>query len=148
MPLDTPSPLGRTAAITDALAQIGRVNGTMMPKSRKRGDAEAYEFFTASLINQLNEARRNQAKKALIAKGIMPDYSADPLPAGTVQTVFSGDVVSLSVKVVEQAARVNVAALVADLEKAGFPPGKLKRLIRKHTTAFNGAHIITASLVV
>jgi hypothetical protein len=61
--------------------------------------------------------------------------------------VYASDVVTISVKVVEQADRVNVAALVADLEKTGIALRTLRRLVKKHTTPYAGAHIFTASLV-
>jgi hypothetical protein len=53
--------------------------------------------------------------------------------------------VTINLKVVPQAPRVNTAALVAALEQAGVKPALLKRLVKKHTEKFGGAHIFTFS---
>jgi hypothetical protein len=146
MPLDAARPLDKTAAITDAFAEIGRVNGTMPPRSRNAKDKLAWEYWTASLLNRLAEARRDKAKRAAVAGDVLPDHTAHPLPVGTVETVYTGALVTIGMKVVEQADRLDVAGFVADLEKSGVASRLLKRLVKRHTRSFPGAHVFTASL--
>ena len=50
------------------------------------------------------------------------------------------------VKVTQQASRLNVDAFVADLAAAGVKTALLRKLRKRHTTDFSGAHIITALL--
>lgn len=146
-PIELPRPSDRAGLITDAFAEIGRVNGTMMPRSHNPQERVAYEYWVASLLARLSEARRERAKKAAVAAAILPDHVASPMPIGTAETVYAGDVVTISVKVVEQSPRLDVAGFLAEAEKLGIPPAKLRRMVKKHTTQFSGAHVFTASLV-
>lgn len=142
MPLDATTPLDRTAQITDAFGELGR----QLPKSRNAKDRLAFEYWVSSILSRLAEARREKAKRAAVAGGVLPDHSAAPMPIGTTETVYTGELVTIGVKVVEQASRLDAAGFIADLEKAGLPARTLKRLVKKHTTTFSGAHIFTASL--
>ena len=142
MPLDA-ARLDRTAAITAAFGAIGK----LLPKPKNGKDAIAYELYAASLVASLADKRREDAKKAAIDAGVLPDYASDPYPVGTEEVVYSGALVAIMLKVVGQADRVNAGGLVADLTEAGVKPALLKRLLKKHTSTFNGAHIFTASLI-
>lgn len=141
MPLDTTK-----SSVTDAIAEdfsaIGYPPGTRNPRDRL-----AEEYWSASLLSRFADARREKAKKAAVTGGVLPDHLAKPYPVGTAETVYAGATVTINLKVVPQADRVNTAALVADLHKAGVKPALLKRLVRKHTEQFGGAHIFTAALV-
>ena len=146
MPLDAARASDRTEALTDAFAELGRANGTAMPPTRKTKDKLAFEYWVASLLNRLAEARRDKAKRVAVAGGVLPDHAANPLPVGTSEIVFVGERVTIALKVVGQTDRVNVPALMADLVKAGVKPAVLKRLVKKHTESFAGAHVFTASV--
>jgi hypothetical protein len=141
MPLDTAKP-NVTDAVAEGFAAIGYPPGT-----RNARDRLAEEYWSASLLSRLADARREKAKKAAVTGGVLPDHLAEPYPIGTAATVYAGPTVTISLKVVPQADRVNTAALVADLQKAGVKPALLKRLVKKHTEQFGGAHIFTAALV-
>jgi hypothetical protein len=155
MPLDathantaeTPFRLSKTGVITEAFANIGTTADTMMPRPRKARDRVAEELWRAQLLSGLAEQRKNDAKRAAIAAGVLPDYTTEPFPVGTAETVYAGPAVTIGLKVVNQGDRVDVPGLVADLEKSGIKPTVLKRLVKKHTRSFGGAHIFTASLV-
>lgn len=147
MPLDSPTPSDKATAIIDAFGEIGRVNGTMIPRRSNAKDRIAYEYWVSSLLNRLSEARRDKARRAAVAGGVLPDHAANPMPVGTVETVYAGGLVTIAMKVVEQADRVDVAGLMADLEAAGVAAKLLKRLAKRHTRTFPGAHVFTASLV-
>jgi hypothetical protein len=142
MPLDSARPLDRTAAITDAFGEIER-----MTKTRNAKDRMAMEYWAASVLLGLAEKRRDKAKRAAVAGGVLPDHAAHPMAIGTAETVYTGAQVRIDVKVVEQADRVDVPAMMVDLERAGVKLVTLRRLLKKHTKTFNGAHIFTASLV-
>lgn len=148
MPLDGVGSSSKVAAVTEAFAEIGRVNGTMIP-GRARGAKVrlAYDYWIASVLAQLAEVRRDKAKKAAVAGEVLPDHAADPYPIGTAQVVYADKVVTIGLKVVAQADRFDVAALLVDLELAGVKPSLLKRLVKKHKRSFDGAHVYTASLV-
>jgi hypothetical protein len=85
-------------------------------------------------------------RNAAVAGGLLPDHTADPMPVGTFETVYSGSLVTITVKVANQPDRVAVPALLADLEAAGVKAALLRRLVKKHSTSFAGAHTFTASL--
>jgi hypothetical protein len=142
MPRAAAAPLDRTAAVAGEFATIG--TGVRI---RDVQDKAAWEYWAASALLGLAEKRRDKAKKQAVAAAVIPNYADDPMPIGTAETVYSGAQVRIDVKVVEQATRVDVAALVIDLERAGVKLATLRRLVKKHTRTFNGAHILTASLV-
>jgi hypothetical protein len=142
MPLDTAKPAGVTDAIAEAFTAIGYPN-----ESRNARDRLAEEYWSASLLSRFADARREKAKKAAVTGGVLPDHLTHPYPVGTSETIYAGATVTINLKVVPQADRLNTAALVADLQKAGVKPALLKRLVKKHTETFGGAHIFTASLV-
>jgi hypothetical protein len=137
----------KTAAIADAFGEIGRVNGTMMPDAGNAKDPLWWEYWVASVLAGLSDARRERAKKALVAAGKLPDYAAHPLAVGAAETIYASALLSAGVKVTAQADRVDVAAVVADLVAKGVEARLLKRTVKRHTKSFNGAHIITAMLV-
>jgi hypothetical protein len=136
-------PLDRTATITEAFGEIG----IALPRSRNAQDKLADEYWAASVLAGLAEKRREKAKRAAVAGNVLPDHAAHPLAIGTAETVYTGALVRIDVKVVEQADRVDVVGFVADLERAGVKLATLKRLRKKHTKSFAGAHVFTASLI-
>jgi hypothetical protein len=145
MPLDAAKTLpkiGAAETINEAFAAIRFPN-----TARNARDRLAEEYWASSLLSRNADARREKAKRAAVTGGVLPDHLARPYPVGTSETVYAGATVTINLKVVPQADRVNTAALVAALEKAGVKPALLKRLVKKHTEKFGGAHIFTASLV-
>jgi hypothetical protein len=147
MPLKAARGNDRTGAVTAAFADIGRAGDTLLPRSRTTLDRLAEEFWRSQVLNRLAEKRKDESKAAAVAGGVLPDYKAEPSPVGTAETVYSGATVAITLRVNAQADHVDVPGLVADLEKAGVKPAVLRRLVRKHTTSFGGAHVFTASLV-
>ena len=156
MPLDTTttSTTGtasqiRSAAVLAAFADVGHVGTTAPPRAKgaaRAVDKTAWEYYVASVGCQTQESRREKAKRACIAAGLIPDTAINPLPVGTLETVYAGLFVTIGLKVAAQADRTNVPGLVADL-LAHIPAKTLNRLVKKHTRSFAGAHIFTASLI-
>jgi hypothetical protein len=132
--------------IAGEFATIGRAGMAPAPRASKVADAAAWEYWVASLLLQLAERRREAAKRAATVARVLPDYINDPYPVGTVETVYSGPLVSIALKVVPQPPRVDVAALLNDLADLGVKPATLKRLVKKHTIEYAGAHVFTATL--
>jgi hypothetical protein len=149
MPLDTLKTSGKTLGRTGVTQLIAEAFGDIgyPPGSRSARDRLAEEYWSASLLSRFADARREKAKKAAVTGGVLRDHLAEPYPVGTSETVYAGATVTINLKVVPQAPRVDTAALVADLQKAGVKPALLKRLVKKHTEQFGGAHIFTAALV-
>ncbi len=141
-----PAAIDGTALIAQAMAEIAESIQAMLPRRASATERAAAEYWGASIANQLAEAWRNRAKRLAVAQGVLPDHTADPYPIGTSETVYVGTLVTVSLKVVEQADRVDVPGLVADLIASGIKPAVLKRLLRRHTKSFAGAHIFSASL--
>ena len=130
-----------------AYNQFAGLVTTMLPKRATAKQRAAVDYWCASLANQTAESWRGKAKVKCVAEGVLPDHEAHPSPIGTAETVYVDEIVSIGMKVVAQADRCDVAALVADLTKAGVDQKVLKRLVKKHTKTYAGAHIFTASLV-
>lgn len=146
MPLDDTRPLDRTASVAEAVAETGRIIRATLPRKATEKDKLFADFWGWSLVLRMVEPLRDKSKRAAIAGGVLPDHSANPFAIGTSETVYTSDLGSIGMKVVEQAERLDVPAFVADLEKIGVKPAQLKRLLKKHTRQFPGAHIFTASL--
>lgn len=136
----------KIAAIAADYHEIGRVNASAMPRSANPDDIDWWTCLVAGQIGSLNDKVKDDAKKRLVSRGKLPDFSAHPLPVGTVRTLYASDLLTASVKVTAQADRVEVAGLVADLVAAGVKPGLLKRLVKRHTRSFAGAHSVTVVL--
>ena len=84
-------------AISVAFDKVGAVNGTAMPKSGNNLDPIAYELYVAQTLKRLCDARLESAKDRSIAAGVMFDTNVTRLPAGTVRTVYAGDIVQVGV---------------------------------------------------
>lgn len=137
----------KTAAIASAFGEIGRTNGTRMPESTNPDDKYWWARLVSQQLGTLNDKAKDDSNKALIARGLLPNYAEHPLPIGTSATIYASDLLTAAVKVTQQADRVDVAALVAELvAKELIKPGVLKRLVKKHTRSFAGAHSVTALL--
>jgi len=130
----------------DARAELDRTLAALLARAKTAKSRAVLAYWASSLACSQDEAWRGSAKKALVASNVLPDYTANPLPVGTVATIYSDPLVMLAVKVVQQASRLNVDAFVADLAAAGVKTALLRKLRKRHTTDFSGAHIITALL--
>lgn len=146
MPLDAARPIDRTAAVSEAVAEVGRVIRATLPRKATDKDKLFADFWGFSLALRLIEPLRDKSKRSAVAGEVLPDHAAHPFAIGTSETVYSSELGSIGMKVVEQAERLDVPGFVADLEKAGVTPALLKRLLKKHTRQFPGAHIFTATL--
>jgi hypothetical protein len=137
-----------SATIAIAFAQVVHAIRTMAPQKASTKTLAAMDYYGSSAVAAIAEAWRGKAKKTAIALGVLPNYEAEPFDIGTAETVYTDAFTTISLRVTPQAPRVDVDGLVADLEAAGIKPALLKRLLKKHTRTFAGAHVFTASLAV
>jgi hypothetical protein len=145
MPLDDTHLVSVSEAVTFAFAEIGKDH---LPATRSTKEKLALEYWVSSVLLRLAEARRDKAKRAAVHGNVLPDTLANPFPIGTAEAVYAGALVTIGLKVVPQAERLNVAGLTAYLEKNGVRPALLKRAVKRNTETFAGAHIYTALLTV
>ena len=136
----------RAAAFTEAFALFANVVTSMLPKRSTAKQRAAVDYWCASLANQTAEAWRGKAKAVCVVQGVLPHHELHPMPIGTTETVYADELVSIGLKVVAQADRCDVAALVVELIKTGVEERSLRRLVKKHTKSYPGAHIFSASL--
>jgi hypothetical protein len=146
MPLDVIRANARTAAINDAFALIGRAGDSKMPASKLNTEPVAWEYYAASHLNRIAEARKKAAQAAAVKAGLMFDPEKAPLAVGTNALVYAGDVVEIAVSVTTPASRLDTAAFVDDLEKSGVARKLLDRLVTKHTHESRAPHKFTATL--
>jgi hypothetical protein len=137
---------GKPDANADARAELDRTLARLMARAKTAKSREVLAYWASSRAGSQSDAWREGAKKALIARGVLPDYATNPLPVGTVATIYADPLAMLTVKVTQQASRLNVDAFVADLAAEGVKAALLRKLRKRHTTDFSGAHIITALL--
>lgn len=138
--------IDRGAVVSQAVAEIGVAARKLLPPRAPKAQVVAADYWAGSLVMQLAEAWRIRAKREAVAMGVLPDHTEHPSPVGTAETVYTDPMITIAMKVVEQAARVDVPGLIADLQKLEIKPTVLARLLKKHTKTFPGAHIFTASL--
>lgn len=145
-PKPKPKPAPKPDANAVARAELDLTLAGLLSRAKTAKGRDVLAYWGSSLACSQAESWRGSAKKALIARGVLPDYTTNPLPVGTVETIYADPLVLLTVKVTQQASRLAVDAFVADLLEAGVKPALLKKLRKRHTTDFSGAHIITAVL--
>ncbi|MGD0106328.1 MAG: hypothetical protein ABSC06_20145 [Rhodopila sp.] len=136
----------KLVALGDARTELDRALAALLPRAKTVRDKLALDYWAASEAARLDDAWREKAKRGAVAGGVLPDYTANPLPVGTSETVYSSPLLTIGLKVVRQADRVNVAGLVAYLEQAGVKPALLRRAVKRNSEQFGGAHIFTVLL--
>lgn len=144
-----PEPQADCAGVTVftmAFGDLAHVLRSMLPAKAPPDQRAALEYWGSTLAASLAEAWRGRARKQAVSLAVLPDHVTTPRPIGTAEIVYADPLVSIGMRVVEQAGRVDVEALAADLVKSGVKATLVARLVRKHTKAFPGAHIFTASL--
>ena len=136
-----------TNRITNQFKAIGNHDGTEMPRTTRNTETVAWEYHVASHLKRIAEARQKEAQKECVKHGLMFDHEQEPLPAGTNATVYSGDVVTISVSTKAGASRIDHTAFTAALIKAGVDKALVERLSYEHTKLSRAAHTFTTSLI-
>lgn len=136
-----------TNRINKAFGNIGKTNGTAMPTSDRNTENVAWEVHVASHLARLAEGRKEAAYKEAVRSGVMPDHKAEPRCAGTNETVYGGDVVSINLSVRKGRPILDSARFIDDLLIAGVDRALVGKLVDKHTKQTAPAHVFTTSLV-
>src|SRR4051812_36130831 len=111
--------------INTCFQNIGSTNGTKMPKSGDNREPIAWEYWLSSHLARYAEKRHKEAEAAAIAEGLIFDKVKNPRPPGTNLSLYTGEVISITVKVSEPQTHVSVTDLVAFLRKKGVKPALL-----------------------
>ena len=148
MPIVTSKADAKTAAIVKAFEAIGVVEPTRQPRSRRNNEPVAWEFYVATHLAKLAEARKRQAQAAAIVSGVIFDHEKEPMPEGTNgRVVYSGDVVEIELTVSNPSKRFDAAGFINALEKAGVKRKLLNELAEQHTADSRAPHKFSASLI-
>lgn len=152
MPSSTATANSKTASINDYFRQIGKADGSAMPRWKGKptmltAALAAWEYHVASHLLRIAETRRAAAITAAIKAGVLFDHSKAPLPVGTNRIVYAGAIVEITVSVAAGVEGVDHTAFVADLIKAKVDPKLIGRLSNRHKTETRPAHKFVSSLV-
>lgn len=145
--LDAVSATKKIAAVNEEYHLIGRANGTRMPRSSKASDKIAWEYHIASHLARIAEARRERAHRDAVKLGVLFDHTKAPLPQGTEQVVYAGDVVEIAVKVTTPADRLDPTELGVALVKVGVPMRTVEKVFRQCTHQTAAPHRFVSSIV-
>lgn len=135
-----------TSAITDAFAGIGSTADTKAPKGKGNTEAVAYEYFVASLLSKVAEARKNKSEREAVQAGLLFDPKKGARPSGTHEVLHEGEAVRIILDVGPASARLDVEAFVDLLEKAGLARAKIDKARKTATGAGRPPHRFQASL--
>jgi hypothetical protein len=147
LPLDATRAATRLDAIDAAFDAIGTDAATRFPRGRRNSEVAAAEYLIATRLLSKAEKRRERAARAAVAAGVLPDHRAHPMPLGEHPAIWSGEYVTVSVSVVQQAAKPDIDGLIADLIANGVKPALIERLRARRMIEFPPAHRFTAALV-
>lgn len=145
--LDAVAATKKIAAINEEYNLIGRANGTRMPRSTKHTDKIAWEYHVASHLARIAEARREKAHREAVKLGVLFDHRKEPLPEGTDQLIYAGDIVEIAVKVTTPADRLDPTELGVALVKAGVAMKTVEKVFRACTHQTAAPHKFVSSLV-
>jgi hypothetical protein len=136
-----------TAAIEKAFASIGVSAATAMPPSRRNAEPVAWEYLVATALDRLATTRQGKALRAAINAGIIFDPAKAPRAAGTVETVYAGDVVTIGVSVGTPRTSLDFAAFVDALVKKNVDRAVIEKATAANTHPTRAPHAFNAKLV-
>ncbi len=146
MPLSRAAANDLVGAINADFSGIGASDETAMPASKRNTEPVAYEYYLASHLLRLAEARKKNAIKAAYREHVLFDPEKSPLPTGTHALVYAGDMVEIDVDVGTPATRLDLDGFLTDLETHRVKRDLLKRLVTKHTKDNRAPHKFNATL--
>lgn len=132
--------------IAGLLAEVGsRVH---MPQSKQNTEGFAWDYMIASKIEKFGKSAKEKAVKEAIKSGVMFDHEKKPLAAGSEETVYSGDVVKIDVKVKQASESIDTKKLISFIRASGLIPAvELDVWIEDSTKTARPAHTFTAELL-
>jgi hypothetical protein len=114
---------------------------------RDEQEAAAFELTEAQAARRAGEVRWEAAMKRAVKAAVVPDFSLNPEPAGTLRQTYVDNAVAVTLFVAQPIEGMDAVGLVADLLKAGVDQKLINRLTRKHRTETRAAHRITTAFV-
>jgi hypothetical protein len=132
--------------INTTFASLGHANGQRMPKSTDNREPAAWELYVAKHVLRLAEKRKEAAEAAAVMAGVINDKDNAPLPSGTRQMIYNGQVVDVMVEVRNASERVDVTKVVAHLAAAGVKQTLLDEAVKQATRTTKPAHVFTPML--
>jgi len=136
------------AKVRKAFSDIGNRNATVMPVSKRNTDSLAWELYVATELASSAEARKKSAAQACIEAGLMFDHKEHPLPAGTEQTIYSGEIVQITVRVNNAAPRFNSAKLKAEMLRHKISSETADKIYQACLIDGTPAHVFRAAPIV
>jgi len=133
--------------VNTAFNGIGKANGTKMPQSTNNLDTYAYDLWVAHQLVALANKRKLLAEKQAVLSGVMIDKEKDPRPEGTNDVLFTGDNVSVTLKVSNAANRVDSTVFFNYLADKGVPHELLIAALNEASTKSRPAHVFTTFLL-
>lgn len=126
---------------------IGNANGMRMPKSENNHESLAWDYWRSKHVLSLAEKAKEAAEKACVVAGILPDKDKNPLPAGTREIVYNGDIVSIAVEVRNGSTRVDAKKLCELLAAKGVKQSLIDEALAASSTMSKPPHIFTPILI-
>jgi predicted GNAT family acetyltransferase len=133
--------------INTAFTNIGRSNGTKLPKSDDNREPIAWELFIAQHLNAIAGKRKEQAEKAAVVAGVITDKEKNPKPEGSTSVEYTGEHVQIMLKVSSAAARVDITKVIEYLLGKGVQAELVRAAVDKATTKNRPAHVFTSVLL-
>jgi hypothetical protein len=136
------------SVFTAALMKIGSHNGSARPQPTNDVQKQvAWEYYVATTLAKLAETRKENALKAAVANGVLPDYKKQPLTAGKSAVPYDDDVVSIVVATRTAATKFDKALFLGKL-KAKHPKlaAEIDAIEAECTSTNAVPHVITPAL--
>jgi len=133
--------------INMAFASIGKD----MPKSKalKNNEQQAWEYFVSSHLYKLAGGRREEAKAQAVAAHVIPDTDdpANQRDGGTLETVFVGDIVSVTLAVSKPRVTYDIERLKTYLLNNKVDPKVVHGAMEHASKTAKAGHQFTAALI-
>lgn len=136
-------------AINVAFDAVGFDIHTKMPRTSK-GDNKApvaWEYFVSNHLMTRARARFEAARKQAVQAGVIFDHEKFPREPGTIETVFTGEHVSVLLTVNNPATRIDADKLCAYLIEKGVKPKLVEAAYTHATEKSRPAHVFRVALL-
>jgi len=148
MPLTELDAMMLESAIQQAFRNIGtKTEGTTQPHSGNNIEPIAWEYYVASLLNTVSNARLKAATKKALAADIIIDKEQSEHLAGELFTMWSGQIVATECKVTKGRLYIDEGLLRKALIAADIDPASANGIIEASKKEGKPPHSFTAKLI-
>ena len=109
-------------------------------------DTCALDWHLKAQAKRTATADKDKATRECVRLGVLFDHEKHPKPAGYEGVVYSGNAVTISLKVGQPGDALDVESFLESLAKH-LKPGVIKRLVARHRSSTASPHTFTSSLV-